>query len=120
MRWNAIVDVGGTPPGLKGEVRDPHAAAQKIHGVAEKHGCTAEVWWDRYNWFAYVTLETTGARPDPRRALEELEAREVRPQLNNDEKQRHPWATNPSDPADRAGLYDDEQQLPPADEVESS
>lgn len=113
MRWNAIVDTGGTPPGLRGMARDPERLEGEIKAIARRHGCEADVWWDRYNWFAYITLTTSGERPDPRRALEELEAEEVRPQLNSGEKARHPWFQSPGQPQARQAPYDDEEGLPP-------
>lgn len=92
MRWNAIVDAGGTPPGLKDASRDPEASARVIQEIAGKHGCDAEVWWDRYSWFAYVTLTENRREADPRAALEELEAENVQPQFSTAEKKTRPWA----------------------------
>ena len=91
MRWNAKIDTGGTPPGLKPAARDPEKSEEIITGVAQNHGCDAEVWWDRYSWFAYVTL-TERRGGNARAAFEELEAEDVQPQFNTGEKKGRPWA----------------------------
>jgi hypothetical protein len=119
VRWNAVVDTGGTPPGLKGSERDPDKIEGYIHGVARDHDCRADVSFDRYSWQTYVTLEALSKRADPRRALEVLEAEQVTPLLTADEKKNHPWFQTPTSPQARSLRYDDEG-LPPADEVETS
>ena len=97
MRWNAKIDTGGTPPGLKGMERDPDKIDRTIKEIAEKHSCNAEVWWDRYTWFAYVTL-TQDEGGDARAALEELEAENVQAQFTTGEKKGRPWAAPQTSP----------------------
>jgi hypothetical protein len=85
VRWNAIIDVGGTPPPLRDGARKPRALDRKIKQIADDNGCDAEVWWDRFNWFAYVTL-TERRNGDAVAALQELEPIKVRKELNAREK----------------------------------
>lgn len=86
MRWNAIIDAGGTPPRLQPHSRNPHMLEQEIETIAEENGCAAEIWWDRFNWFVYVTL-TEGEEGNAKAALKELEPLKVRKELNTAEKE---------------------------------
>jgi hypothetical protein len=95
VRWNAIVDTGGTPPRLQGPARDPQKIADLIAEVAKETNCDIDVWWDRFSWHAYVTVQGRSTDPnqanaDARNALAVLEATKVRQELNLKEKKLHP------------------------------
>jgi hypothetical protein len=85
LRWNAIIDAGSTPPRLRPHSRNPQALKDEIEAIATENGCEADVWWDRFNWFVYVTL-TEGEQANAKAALAELEPLKVRKELNTDEK----------------------------------
>ena len=81
MRWNAIIDTGGTPPRLKSKARNPQEIAAEITAIADENDCDVEVWFDRFSWAAYITLRGRSsdqhqANADARKALEVLEADE--------------------------------------------
>ena len=95
MRWNAIIDTGGTPPRLKSKARNPKEIAAEITAIADENNCDVDIWWDRFSWFAYITLTGRSSDPhqanaDARKALEVLEADDARQELDVDEKSRHP------------------------------
>ncbi len=97
MRWNAIIDTGGTPPRLKSKARNPQEIAAEITAIADENDCDVEVWFDRFSWAAYITLRGRSsdqhqANADARKALEVLEADNARQELDLDEKSRHPNA----------------------------
>jgi hypothetical protein len=97
VRWNAIVDTGGTPPRLKGKSRNPDEIAAEITAIADENDCDVEIYFDRFSWAAYITLQGRSsdehqANADARKALEVLEADGARQELNVDEKARHPNA----------------------------
>jgi hypothetical protein len=95
VRWNAIVDTGGTPPRLKSKARNPQEIAAEITAIADENNCDVEIWWDRFSWAAYITLvgrseDEHQANADARKALEVLEASQARQELDLDEKSNHP------------------------------
>jgi hypothetical protein len=97
MRWNAIIDTGGTPPRLRDKARNPREIAAEITAIADENDCNVEIYFDRFSWFAYITLIGRSSDPhqanaDARKALEVLEADEARQELDVDEKERHPNA----------------------------
>ena len=97
MRWNAIVDTGGTPPRLKNKARNPDALAAEITAIADENGCDVDIYFDRFSWAAYITLKPRNGdvhqfNADARKALEVLEASDARQELDVDEKSRHPNA----------------------------
>ena len=95
MRWNAIIDTGGTPPRLKSKARNPQEIAAEITAIADENDCDVEIWFDRFSWAAYITLRGRSddehqANADARKALEVLEADDARQELDVDEKSQHP------------------------------
>ena len=95
MRWNAIIDTGGTPPRLRSKARNPREIAAEITAIADEHNCDVDIWWDRFSWSAYITLkgrssELHQANADARKALEVLEAVDARQELDLNEKSEHP------------------------------
>jgi hypothetical protein len=97
VRWNAIIDTGGTPPRLKGKSRNPDEIAAEITAIADENDCDVEIYFDRFSWAAYITLKGRSsdehqANADARKALEVLEADGARQELNVEEKSRHPNA----------------------------
>jgi hypothetical protein len=95
VRWNAIIDTGGTPPRLKSKSRNPQEIAAEITAIADENNCKVDIWWDRFSWAAYITLEGRSddeheANADARKALEVLEASHARQELDLGEKERHP------------------------------
>jgi hypothetical protein len=95
MRWNAIIDTGGTPPRLRSKSRNPAEIAAEITAIADENNCDVDIWWDRFSWSAYITLKGRStdvhqANADARKALEVLEAVNARQELDLDEKSVHP------------------------------
>ena len=97
MRWNAIIDTSGTPPRLSDKSRNPKAIAAEIEAIADENNCEVVIWWDRFSWFAYITLWSRSSDPhqasaEARMALEVLEADDARQVLDVEEKSKHPNA----------------------------
>jgi hypothetical protein len=95
VRWNAIIDTGGTPPRLMDKARKPKDIAAELTAIAEENNCGVDIWWDRFSWAAYITLwgksdDEHRANADARKALEVLEASDARQELDLGEKERHP------------------------------
>ena len=88
VRWNARIETGGTPPLLDGLERDAQEVEDRVKAVADANGCTYELWWDKFTWTAWVTVE--GRPQSAQRVLQVLEAKDVRQELKTDEKKRHP------------------------------
>jgi hypothetical protein len=103
VRWNAIIDTGGTPPRLQSKARKPREIVALIEQVADENNCDVEVYWDRFSWFAYVTVQGRSedlhqANAEARNVLALLEAVEARQELDLDEKEEHPNAMGASAP----------------------
>ena len=98
MRWNAIMDTGGTPPRLKGKSRNPDEIAAEITAVADENNCDVDIYFDRFSWSAYIVLwgrdetDQHQANADARKALEVLEAVNAKQWLDTAEKSAHPNA----------------------------
>jgi len=97
MRWNAIIDTGGTPPRLRSKARDPQAIAAEITAIADENNCEVEIYFDRFSWSAYIVLwgrvaaeDEHQANADARKALEVLEAVNAKQWLDTAEKSAHP------------------------------
>jgi hypothetical protein len=95
VRWNAIIDTGGTPPRLKGKSRNPDEIVAEIKAIADENNCDVDVYFDRFSWAAYITLEGRSSElhqknADARKALEVLEAINAKQWLNAQEKAAHP------------------------------
>lgn len=91
-RWNGDVDASGTPERIHQHARNPQAVDDEIRTIAREHGCEVEtILWDRYSWQVHVTIEERGGC-DARKALETMEAENVRELVTTDEKRAHPGA----------------------------
>jgi hypothetical protein len=104
VRWNAIIDTGGTPPRLRSKSRNPGELDAEIRRVAAENDCEVEIWWDRFSWAAYITIwgnspDQHQSNADARKALEVLEAINAKQWLDLTEKSRHPNIGQGYDPA---------------------
>jgi hypothetical protein len=88
VRWNARIETDDTPPLLEGLARDPEQVEARVKAVADANGCTYELWWDKFAWAAWISVE--GRPQSAQKVLQILEATEVRQELKTDEKKRHP------------------------------